>query len=549
MRGNIKLLIVTIYLGLSRNPAAFNRYTEDYYEDESDDDTYAEVEMLVNNPAEEHRLRLLNERRSNNSSQDEQPVTPNLVHSFYSQDDDELETTGHENEDKHEDFQPTAAYKTFKAIAFFLFMIYWIISEPIIRTMAFITMIFSAVIFNPIKHIWSKLSINEKRIQYLKKISPWFTLIAFGLCIIPISLFTKPYLYASLVYLIPQRRSSTELAELENTIKSIAADRFVIWSILEKIENQEIKNIWTRLDDHQLQINELKDSIDEKITLAMESKLPDLILVQINENGQLELSPRFYAYLQDSTLWDNFLEQNDESIKKYFSGEQKKTQGAIIGKDAFTKLLSNALIHHQHPISQGTEVSFDELINSAIQVYHQDVLNTADFALASRGAKVLKSLTSPTFHPLSNWMRSIRHFVGFDLHVNSPKVAITSGTHVGECWSMYGNNGNLTILLSEAITVQGITVEYPSAEIMMENMSTAPKEIEVYGFNDYHQSNNPTFLGKFTYDISKGSPIQTFDIVMNQSNTFRAVSINLRSNWGSQERTDIYRIRVHGTPD
>lgn len=404
------------------------------------------------------------------------------------------------------------------------------------------------MIFDPIKHLWVRLTIRGSLIQHQKIIKHLITLTVLGLCLLPIPLIAKPYFDASLIL---QYQPNRGLSQLE----SISADNKAIWLLLEKIQNTELKNIWDKLKDHQAQINHLRDSINAKVTQALEAKLPDMILVQTNKDGDLEISPKLYTYLQDTVSWDNFLQQNNKSISKYISGEmsyffeQQEKQGAIVNKNTFMKLLANDLIHHQGPTAENAEVSFIELVNNAIQNYHQDVLNTADFALESRGASILESLTSPTFYSSPTWKRTLRHFIGLHEHVNSPRFAITSTTHAGECWSMLGSHGNLTIKLSEPVIIQSVTLEYPSAEIMMDNMTTAPKEMSVYGLNHYHQSTHPTYLGHFTYDINKGSPIQTFDIISPQENTYRAISFKVLSNWGSNERTDIYRIRVHGRPE
>lgn len=503
--------------------------------------------MLEKNPEEERRLRKLYEARAS-SSYNEQLKTPSLSRSFHSQHNDITNHTKDIDVDEIEQDIPqrTIAYRALKAIVFVLFMIYWVVSEPIIRSIAFMTMVSSAVVFDPIRHVWSNLTIYESLIRHKKKLGTLITLIVLGLCMIPVPFYAKPYFEAMD---IPRYRLSKHVTDLKKNIETITADNLAMKSLLEKIQHTEIKNIWDKLEDHQTQINRLQNSIDEKIKLALESKLPDMILVQTNKKGDLEFSPKFYAYLQDAISWDNFLLQNNQSITKYLSGffEQQEKQGAIVGKNTFMKLISNALIHHQNPIVEDAQVSFDDLINNALQQYHQDVLNTADFALESRGARVLTSLTSPTYYATPSWILTLRSALGLHVHVNPPKFAITTYTHAGECWSMLGNHGNLTIKLSEPINVQGITVEFPSSEVMLGKMSSAPKDIELYGLSNYSHSKHPTYLGKIQYDINKGSPIQTFDLVSSPEIS-RGVIVKVLSNWGSQEKTDIYRIRIHGTP-
>jgi hypothetical protein len=62
--------------------------------------------------------------------------------------------------------------------------------------------------------------------------------------------------------------------------------------------------------------------------------------------------------------------------------------------------------------------------------------------------------------------------------VYSPELAILPQTHVGECWSMFGNAGTLGIQLGNPIIIQSITADYPSCEVMLSKIENAPRNME-----------------------------------------------------------------------
>ena len=50
-------------------------------------------------------------------------------------------------------------------------------------------------------------------------------------------------------------------------------------------------------------------------------------------------------------------------------------------------------------------------------------------------------------------------------------------------------------------------------------------------------------LGSFEYDL-QGSPVQTFPV--KNKLRFARVKMDINTNWGNEDYTCIYRIRVHG---
>ncbi|KAI8095438.1 UNC-like C-terminal-domain-containing protein [Thamnidium elegans] len=270
---------------------------------------------------------------------------------------------------------------------------------------------------------------------------------------------------------------------LQLQIKNLQSELYTHQGVYESTQGK----VWSELMDKQSQINLLKNSLEK---------------ILVNEMNNLELD-----------------EYDIESLEALFRG------------------VSSSLNTQQ----------VESLIQSALEKYQQDVLNKADYALKSRHASILYSITSPTYYHSPAWQQSIFRFVGLVLDSNSPELAISPQTYVGECWSMEGNSGTLGIVLSEPIIIDGITIEYPSQNMMKENMQHAPRSVELLGIENYpKRPRKMKSLGTVEYNTSGDSTIQTFKV--RSSATYKAVKIKVHSNWGSLDYTDIYRIRIHGLP-
>ena len=200
------------------------------------------------------------------------------------------------------------------------------------------------------------------------------------------------------------------------------------------------------------------------------------------------------------------------------------------------------------------------LIDAAIDRYHQDVIALPDYAAHSRGARIIPHLTSPSFvrYP-THWVaRFVSKTFQLGTSPKSPVIALMPGTHVGECWPMRGSNGTLGILLSEPVAVQRVSIEHPGRDVL-NDLRGAPKDMEVWGLKRspsplltshwlQQDDGNAVFLGTIQYDIKQHKAIQTFDLTANRFVVFEAVVFRVLSNWGSDDYTCLYRVRVHGIP-
>ena len=186
-------------------------------------------------------------------------------------------------------------------------------------------------------------------------------------------------------------------------------------------------------------------------------------------------------------------------------------------------------------------------------------------------------------------------------NANPPEVTIDSNMQPGRCWSFSGDRGYLTILLSKAIKPSEISV-YHLPKAMWDDQSFAPRAFEVWAISlrpedrqslesTYHRmANNKEFLDMVhdgfaatlketypdnaavnnrkpgsnpavrksvrlvtgEYNIEPSDPsAQTFTVdqaVHDNNELIDVVQVRFKSNWGSNERTCVYRVSVHGQP-
>ncbi|CAO1627157.1 unnamed protein product [Sympodiomycopsis kandeliae] len=221
------------------------------------------------------------------------------------------------------------------------------------------------------------------------------------------------------------------------------------------------------------------------------------------------------------------------------------------------------------------------LIDAALESYSADRINRPDYALFSAGGRIIPSLTSPTYefsHPKGPVKKKYLPWTSTAVETYSgrtPVHALHPDNSPGMCWSFKGSIGQLGIRLSKPIVISDISIDHPSLSILPEGGGdTAPREISISGYlesdsdrkryaeyqstkssseEEFYQvpTSMPNYihLSTFTYSLDKKA-VQTFAI---QNEAVRVLQlpisilqVTILSNYGNQEFTCLYRVRVHG---
>ncbi|KAL4249783.1 SUN domain-containing protein 1-5 [Abortiporus biennis] len=248
--------------------------------------------------------------------------------------------------------------------------------------------------------------------------------------------------------------------------------------------------------------------------------------------------------------------------------------------------------------SDGQDITslIDHLVNSAVSKASKDTLARPDFALHSGGARVIPTLTSDTFeiHPQGITGQILGMVTGNGYAIGRPPVtALHHEEHNGHCWPFAGSRGQLGVALSFPVFITDITIDHVAKEVATD-MRSAPRHMELWGMVEGHDNlekvndwkakkalrremervdaelagktyvdsdPDPIFpptlpksvpyvrIANFTYNIYSPNHIQTFAVpqdIQDLGVDFGVVVLLVQDNWGRDEFTCLYRLRVHG---
>lgn len=286
-------------------------------------------------------------------------------------------------------------------------------------------------------------------------------------------------------------------------------------------------------------------------------------------------------------MWGDFVRENQADMNEFVQqhverriGEiTRSNSGVILSKNDFLDILNTELhrlkeemleniakqrkVHVDIDMNDDSVSAIQQLIDSALQKYSEDVLAMPDYALLSSGARVIPTLTSKNYevYPRSLQGRFTALISGVGITRGAPpQVALHPDNHVGQCWSFHGSVGELGIQLSRPVIVTDITVEHVSRHVA-HDLKSAPREIEVWavdwrevtpaGIEDGEpvRDHSPFLITSFSYELNDENPIQTFPVSkkhLRSDRTVQVVIVKVKSNWGHPDFTCLYRVRVHG---
>ncbi|KAH8099952.1 hypothetical protein BXZ70DRAFT_195632 [Cristinia sonorae] len=230
----------------------------------------------------------------------------------------------------------------------------------------------------------------------------------------------------------------------------------------------------------------------------------------------------------------------------------------------------------------------DLLIDSAITKFSKDTISRADFAMHSGGARIIPALTSKTFEirPATFVGQMVGMITGNGYAIGRPPVTVLHHeNHNGYCWPFAGSEGQVGVALSSPVLISDITIDHVAKEVGTD-MRTAPRQMEVWGLvegkdniarvlewqeqkkavhldsdsdsGDEEEDTYPASLPRsplyirianFTYDIHGPKHIQTFPVdqeIKDLGVDFGVVALLVKNNWGREDLTCLYRLRVHG---
>ncbi|KAI1783270.1 hypothetical protein LXA43DRAFT_903886 [Ganoderma leucocontextum] len=204
-----------------------------------------------------------------------------------------------------------------------------------------------------------------------------------------------------------------------------------------------------------------------------------------------------------------------------------------------------------------------------------DTVGKPDFALWTAGARIIHPLTSQTYKPHVPFFRApwARQSI---VELRPPELVIRPENQPGQCWTMRGSDGSLGIRLAKEIEPRAVSIDHIPKPLTFDPR-TAPKDIQVWGilsgknsrmnhdrlhistgldlsyetrlpFHPEYYFTDFIWLGNVTYDVHSTHSTQTFNLSesMGDMKTDRILFL-FQNNWGNDQYTCVYRIRVHTT--
>jgi hypothetical protein len=322
---------------------------------------------------------------------------------------------------------------------------------------------------------------------------------------------------------------------------------------------------------------QLQSLIDQRIQIKLDADprlnrpeaVPSITQQQVHALVEDEIERELAAFMNDrvQALVDATLRDLRSEVQQQFQAESRATvareselSGALV--ERLTQLINERVTRVERSSSSSSGEGADrawieEQIRRALHRHIEgDVTARTDYALLSADAHIYKPLTHYTPLPLPesragswSWITSVFGSTPRVRTPHGPRVAIhRSGPRsVGECWGFGGAHANLTVKLSQPITVSHVTIDHLSRDIAY-NIESAPREFQIWAVNVTHadpEHSPRTLLGSFEYDVD-GEPVQTFALP-NTALATQHVMLSVLSNHGHYY-TCLYRFRVHGAP-
>ncbi|RDX57487.1 hypothetical protein OH76DRAFT_1335265 [Lentinus brumalis] len=279
-------------------------------------------------------------------------------------------------------------------------------------------------------------------------------------------------------------------------------------------------------------------------------------------------------------------------------GKNAVKAGAVTGKIAhwWENVASGKTKGVTIKSSDGQDVTslINQLVDGAVMRTSKDTLARVDFALHSGGARIIPSLTSETLEVRpQTFSGQLKGLItgGNGYAIGRPPVtALHHEIHTGHCWPFGGSQGQLGVALAAPVYITEVTIDHVAKEVAMD-MRSAPRQMELWGMVEGKDNvaklrewrerqaarreaaesagqslppsllddvmyprtlpRNPEYIrvANFTYDIHSPVHIQTYpvhDEVKELGIDFGVVVLVVKSNWGKDEFTCLYRMRVHG---
>ncbi|KAI8800505.1 hypothetical protein BJ742DRAFT_841384 [Cladochytrium replicatum] len=347
------------------------------------------------------------------------------------------------------------------------------------------------------------------------------------------------------------------------------------------------------LEERTLKLKDSDENLDKRIgglRAAVKDLVQEYVLQSVSESVDAKTVVEIVKERTEA-LWEKFMEhyKKDTEAKQH---ERMSRQEILKVIDDGLSNVAKKVRADAVKVSSGGSVAIEMIRNELKTSYNLYPVDRPDYALHSAGAKVLKAkgvkkdgglfgLTSDTYtHVQQTWWQKL--FAPAPAVSRGPASALSPEMNMGDCWAMKGSSGQLVINLSRPVVPTHIAINHLARHLAHtppdDGLNSAPRDFEFWAilqnesdgaeailtaleglfeidWDKVGEKGDETvrLLGKLSFDVHDEVRPQVFalpkEIVEGMKSDGKRVGVlvvRVKSNWGHEKWTCLYRVQVFG---
>ncbi|KAI8800260.1 UNC-like C-terminal-domain-containing protein [Cladochytrium replicatum] len=346
------------------------------------------------------------------------------------------------------------------------------------------------------------------------------------------------------------------------------------------------------LEERTLKLKGSDEDLEKRIG-GLRSAVQDLVQDYVSQSVSESVDAKTVVDIvkeQTEALWEKFMEHYKNIETEQHEAMNRQEILKVI--EAELANVAKRVRADAVKVTGGGSVAIEMIRNELRTSYNLFPVDRPDYARHSAGAKVLKAkgvkkdgglfgLTSDTYtHMQQTWWQKL--FAPAPALSRGPTSALSPEMNMGDCWAMKGSSGQLVINLSRPIVPTHIAINHLARHLAHtppdDGLNSAPHELEFWGilqnesdgavamlsalealfemdWDGMGENGNGAvrMLGKWSFDVRDEARPQVFKVpetsvekMKSEGKRVGVLVVRVKSNWGHEKWTCLYRVQVFG---